>query len=101
MELYTKTEGGKYVPIKLEETEISSWDNHLVVVRVGNNDYRPSESDLSEICELLNKASVLDQLNNTTFMIVGTDVDFHRIMDLEYMREVAGSTSLKEILKRG
>ena len=100
MELYMKTEDGEYVPITFKETVNSSWDNHLVVVKVGNDNYKPTESDLNEICELLGDSEVIGQLNNASFLIVGTDVDFHKVMDLEYMREITGSTSFKEILRR-
>ena len=44
--LYTKSDTGEFIPISLEQVVPKDWDNHLVIVRVGTDEFQADDSEV-------------------------------------------------------
>jgi GGDEF domain-containing protein len=80
-DLYFKDENGDFIPIEFKKIVSKSWNNKLVVVRVGSDEFPVTNKDIEDevvesISECLNQSSILEDFKNVSFMIVRHNVDF-------------------------
>jgi len=86
-EFYTKTKSGKYIPITFKEIVTKDWENKLISVRIGSDEYPAEESEIEETLDGLSEADALDSLENTSFLISLHSLDFEVIGSLKEISE--------------
>ena len=86
-EFYTKTKNGRYVPITFKEIVTKDWENKLISVRIGSDEYPAEESEIEETLDGLSEADALDSLENTSFLISLHSLDFEVIGSLKEISE--------------
>ena len=86
-EFYTKTKSGKYIPITFKEIVTKDWENKLISVRIGSDEYPAEESEIEETLDGLSEADALDSLENTSFLISLHSLDFEVIGNLKEISE--------------
>ena len=69
MNLYTKNKKGEFIPVNINNVLNKDLNNHLVVVRVGTDDFQATSEDLNLTADSFSKADVLDDLDNVSIII--------------------------------
>lgn len=102
-EFYTKTKNGKYVPITFKKIITKDWENKLVAVRIGSDEYPANESEIEETLDSLNDADALEMLENTSFLISLHSLNFEVVGSAKEIGEkyvaisVTGSDDLSKL----
>lgn len=102
-EFYTKTKNGKYIPVTFKEIITKNWENKLIAVRIGSDEYPADESEIEETLDSLNDADALEALENTSFLISLHSLDFEVVGSLKEIGEkyisvkVTGNDDLSKI----
>ena len=87
MSFYTKTKSGKYIPISFEEIVTKNWENKLVAVRIGSDEYPAEEDEIEETLESLSDADALDDLEGTSFLVSLHNLEFEVMGSLKEISE--------------
>lgn len=84
-DLYVKTESGEFVPISIEKvfSNPSEWDNALILVRFGDENYAASQDDLDELFDTISGCDVVQDINNASFLVTGPPIVMKKIGILE------------------
>lgn len=84
---YTKTGKGKFIPITFKDIITKDWENKLVVVRIGSDEFPAEESEVEETLEGLSDADALEALENTSFLVSLHNLDFEILGSLKEIGE--------------
>lgn len=84
MNLYVKNDKDEFVPIKINSIMSKDLNNHLVIVRVGNDKQVASLEDLDLTASSFAKADVLDDLDNVSVIITPYQIN----IDLAHESEI-------------
>ena len=85
MDLYTKI-NGSYVPIEVTDVISKDYDGKMVWVRVGNDRYPASESEIRETNEGLNDYLVSDIFGTITFVVTNHQVKIEVLSDISELK---------------
>ena len=102
-EFYTKTKGGKYIPITFKKIITKDWENRVIVVRIGSDEHPAPAEELTETLDSLDNIDALETLENTSFLVSLHSIDFEIIGSVKEMSEkcvaisVTGSDDLSKL----
>ena len=77
--LYTKNKEGKYIPVSIKSYLGKEMEGHIVVVRVGTDEYPSSSSDLDTTEDSFSQADVLNELRNVSIIITPYQIDVGKV----------------------
>jgi len=83
MNLYVKNDKNEFVPIKIDSIMSKDLNNHLVIVRVGNDEQAASLEDLDLTASSFSKADVLDELDNVSVIITPYQINIDLVDERE------------------
>lgn len=87
MSFYMKNRNGEYIPIEFKKIVSKDWENNLVIVRVGTDEYPAEESDANRALDSLHDADALDELDNISFLITLHNIGFEVLGNLREIGE--------------
>ena len=87
MSFYMKNRNGEYVPVEFKKIVSKDWENSLVIVRVGTDEYPAEESDANRTLDNLHDADTLDELDNISFLITLHNIGFEVLGNLREIGE--------------
>jgi hypothetical protein len=93
MNLYVKNDNDEFVPIKIDSVMSRDLNNHLVIVKVGDEKQVASLEDLDLTASSFAKADVLDDLDNVSVIITPYQID----IDLAHESEIEEKTICVQI----
>ena len=107
-EFYIKTRQGKYLPVELTQIMGKELNGHLVIIRVGSDEYQASASELEETVDSFSKADFVNGLSDLSMIITPfqIDVDVFDKSELEdksiYLQITSGNdvTMLEEQIRK-
>jgi hypothetical protein len=83
MNLYVKSDSGKFIPVEIDSIMSKDLNDHLVIVKVGNDKQVASLDDLDLTASSFAKADVLDDLDNVSVIITPYQIDIDLVSERE------------------
>jgi len=102
-EFYTKNSDGKYIPVSFKQIITKDWENKVVVVRIGSDEFPADQEEIEQTLDAINDADALDSLENTSFMVTLHSLQFEILGTLKEVGEqcvavrVTGSDDLNKL----
>ena len=95
-DLYVKNSKGEFKPISFKEVVPQNWDDKLIIVRVGSDENPANDNELDLIYESFNRAEVLENLNNTSIILVPYTIDLEVLSSLKDIKDKCVSVRVTE-----
>lgn len=87
--LYIRNSNGRFVPISFKSIAVQEWEDKLIVVKLGSDEFPASEEDEEEVYEVIGKSDVLEELKGTSYIITKHNITFEVLDTLKNIQESA------------
>jgi len=86
-QFYIKNDKGKFIPVDISQVVSKDWDGKIVAVRMGTDALPATEEELAQAQESLDNTTVLELLQNTSFLITSYALDFSVLGSIEEIKK--------------